>query len=171
MGALVLLSAMSWASAENLVRTNLRYGEWEVPINDGMLKVTFECRGTPGEEAGRANQFALFHTKNGQQKRIGSVEALLTEQISMREQWVFPLKSTSGKDYLLFILDLDSDGEDPTTKPLVLITDGQTLQMKKFELNEKYQGAIHRIISQLFSQFSKAGMDDETKATLRRIKN
>lgn len=165
----IAVSAFGWEVSEVPMRTNLRHGEWELTINEAKISVAFDRVGSPGGEEGRLNQVTILSNKGGKKKKLAHIEARVTEDISIPENWAYLLTNSSGKEYALIILRYSSDGEDPTLKPIFIVTDGQATEVKKYEFDEKYSGSGKTDILTLLSKISKEPVDQKLRDAVNGI--
>lgn len=165
-----VMPLLAWDVLGVPIQNNLRHGEWELIINGANILVVFDRVGQPATEKDRLNQITILaNNKERKEKPLFHLEARVTEDISIPEKWTYHISDTSGKEYALIILRYCSDGEDPTLKPIFIVTDGKATEVKKYEFDERYCGSGKSDILELFSKISKEPVDQKMREAVDNI--
>ena len=93
----------------------------------------------------------------------------VTEDINIPKNWIYRIEDPSGKNYTLIVLRYGSDGEDPFPKPILIITDGNYFEIKKYKFDEEYSGNRNSDILKLLTKISNEPISKQMQKAMKGI--
>ena len=165
---LILVFANS-AIAQEATAPSIRHAVWDLEINNHELVVAFDRKGMPGVETDRKNMISVYSNNEGAKTELLVIQAASNEDFRLKDKWFYRLTDQNGIELALMILDSESDGENPTAKPIYIVTDGKLVKVKRYSFDEKYLGNPEKDIHSLISEFPDVVLGANIKDAIKRI--
>lgn len=110
--------------------------EWVVDLNGSEVILRFHRAGVPGSSEKRVDQFTIHAVDGGKQHNLLCISSNATQDITFSKNWIFKIDHGVPRDLLVIVLKSSWDGEDPSIKPIFVVTDGSRAVAQATELNE-----------------------------------
>lgn len=168
MNYLILVSA--WCALTAMVggqstAPDISSAQFTVEINGRQLGLNYLRDGVPGSVRGRKNEIQITKEKQS----FWKVEAGPTQDICIRLDCLFRLVESSDKQLLLIVLFSTWDGEDPSIRPVFVVTDGSKVAATESAFDAELKASNLEELERLISSFLGRPVTDAQRAELKDV--
>jgi hypothetical protein len=139
--------------------------QFTVEINGRQLGLNYLRDGVPGSGSGRKNEIQITKEKQS----FWKVEAGPTQDIYIRLDCLFHLVESSDKQLLLIVLFSTWDGEDPSIRPVFVVTDGSKVAATESTFDAKSKASNLEEMERLMGLFLGRPVTDSQREALKNV--
>lgn len=155
--------ALAGVAGAQLSPPDISRAQFTIELNKDRLELVYVREGVPG--SGEKNGVSLVKGK----QKLWALDARPTQDIYLRPNGLYSLAGSSDRQLLLVVLFSSWDGEDPTVRPIFVITDGSKVAATESRFGVEAKTSRLEQMVELVSSFLGRPITGEQRSALENI--